>query len=160
MQIKIFTVPVVTDERDLEELNHFLRSHKVIDVKREITQYNGNGCWTFCITYMSDNHTVSPRDSEGKQKKIDYKEVLEPAAFDRFAHMRKLRKEIAERDAVPAYAVFTDTELAEMAKKEQLTKNAIESIPGIGKKRAEKYGLEFCQMGQTAQSNEAEGTSD
>lgn len=62
MQIKIFTIPVVADERDVEELNLFLRSHKVIDVKREITQYNGNSCWTFCITYMPDNHTVSPRE--------------------------------------------------------------------------------------------------
>ena len=30
MQIRFFTIPVVADERDLEELNHFLRSHKII----------------------------------------------------------------------------------------------------------------------------------
>ena len=30
MQIKFFTIPVVVDECDVEELNHFLRSHKIV----------------------------------------------------------------------------------------------------------------------------------
>lgn len=160
MQIKIFTIPVVADERDVEELNHFLRSHKIIDMKRELTTSNDNSCWTFCITYMPDNGLAQQRSNDGKREKIDYKEVLEPAAFERFAQMRKLRKDIAEREAVPAYAVFTDAELAEIAKKDHLTMNDIEAIPGIGKKRAEKYGSTFCEMVQTEKMNEAERTSD
>lgn len=85
MQIKIFTIPVVADERDVEDLNHFLRSHKVIDMKRELTTSNDNSCWTFCITYMPDSSPSVQRSGEGKREKIDYKEVLEPAAFERFA---------------------------------------------------------------------------
>ena len=160
MQIKIFTIPIIADEQDVEDLNHFLRSHKVIDVKRELTQDNGNSCWTFCIIYMQDSNQFALSSNERKREKIDYKEVLEPAVFERFAQMRKLRKEIAEREAVPAYAVFTDAELAEMAKKEQLSMGIIESISGIGKKRAEKYGSAFCEMVQTEKMNETEGTSD
>ena len=104
----------MADERDVEELNHFLRSHKIIDMKRELTTSNDNSCWTFCITYMPDNGLTQQRSNDGKREKIDYKEVLEPASFERFAQMRRLRKDIAEREAVPAYAVFTDAELAEM----------------------------------------------
>ena len=37
MQIKIFTIPVIADDNDVDELNRFLRSHKIIDVRRELT---------------------------------------------------------------------------------------------------------------------------
>ena len=43
--------------------------------------------------------------------------------------MRKLRKQIAESEAVPAYAVFTDAELAEMAKLEVLDTASIQNMP-------------------------------
>ena len=164
MQIKIFTIPVVADEKDVEELNHFLRSHKIIDVKREITQSNGNSCWTFCIIYMPQTSAASMTTSHGdnsRREKVDYKEKLEPAVFERFTRMRKLRKQIAESEAIPAYAVFTDAELAEMAMLETLSLTNIEKIPGIGKKKAEKYGNAFCLIDQTLlEEDETGGTTD
>lgn len=145
MQIKIFTIPVVADERDMEELNHFLRSHKIIDVKRELTQTNDTSCWTFCITYMDVAAlSTSVRNDAVRHNKIDYKEVLDADTFERFSKMRKLRKEIADNEAIPAYSVFTDAELAEIAKLEVLDKANIQKIPGIGKKKVEKYGDAFC----------------
>lgn len=152
MQIKIFTIPVFADDCDVEELNLFLRSHKIIDVKRELTQANDNNCWTFCITYMP-NTALSPATmtKEGGQhrEKVDYKELLDAETFERFARMRKLRKEIAESEAVPAYAVFTDAELAEIAKLTVLDTANMLRIPGIGKKKVEKYGNAFCMIDVT-----------
>ena len=145
MQIKIFTIPVVADERDMEELNHFLRSHKIIDVKRELTQTNDTSCWTFCITYMEAAAlSTSVKGDAARHNKTDYKEVLDAETFERFSRMRKLRKEIADNEAIPAYSVFTDAELAEIAKLEVLDKANIQKIPGIGKKKVEKYGDAFC----------------
>ena len=34
MQIKIFTFPLLPDAKDVEELNHFLRANKVIDIRK------------------------------------------------------------------------------------------------------------------------------
>ena len=34
MQINIITIPLLADERDTEELNHFLRANKVIDMRK------------------------------------------------------------------------------------------------------------------------------
>lgn len=145
MQIKIFTIPVVADDRDVEELNLFLRSHKIIDVRRELTQANDNNCWTFCVTYLPETNIQPTAKTDGKRAdKIDYKEVLAPEVFERFARMRKLRKEIADSEAVPAYAVFTDAELAEIAKLDVLDTANMLKIPGIGKKKVEKYGNAFC----------------
>ena len=120
MQIKIITLPVLAEEAEQEELNVFLRSHKIVDVRRELAQ-SADGCyWTFCITFLpSVKSEGRERFSNGeKQSKIDYKDVLDPVSFERFSRMRRLRKEIAESEAIPAYAVFTDAELADMARLE------------------------------------------
>lgn len=142
MQIKIFTIPVVADDRDVEELNLFFRSHKIIDVRRELTQANDNNCWTFCITYLpgATLPTAANKPDGQRSGKVDYKEVLDTETFERFARMRKMRKEISESEAIPAYAVFTDAELSEIAKLEVLDTAHMLKIPGIGKKKVEKYG--------------------
>lgn len=161
MQIKIFTISLLANERDTEELNHFLRANKVIDIKKDLAVVDNNHCWTFCITYMpSTRSSETSAQSVSRSSKVDYKEMLDEAAFARFAKMRKLRKQIAEREAVPAYAVFTDAELAEIAKLEVLDTAHMQKIQGIGKKKVEKYGDVFCLTDYTKLDNEESGTPD
>ena len=118
MQIKTFTLPVTAGDKELDELNHFLRSQRIVDVRRELVQSDGLSYWTFCITYMLNPRSslLESQGNAGRSTKTDYKEVLDSESFERFARMRKLRKEIADSEAIPAYAVFTDAELSEMAK--------------------------------------------
>lgn len=120
MQIKIFNIPIGADESFVEEMNHFLRAHKIIDIQKELGMQGGNSCWTFCITYMQDGKSADGPKTNGNGK-VDYKEVLDTETFERFSNLRKIRKQIAESEAVPAYAVFTDAELADMAKIYPLT---------------------------------------
>lgn len=152
MQIRIFTFPLETDEPRQEELNLFLRSHKVVDVRRELASSGGNAFWTFCVTYLQDS--VQEQMSGGKPVKVDYKTVLDEDAFAVFSELRKIRKELAEMDAVPAYAVFTDAELAELSKSGNVSEASLSAIPGIGKKRVEKYGKTMCDK-FNARSDEA-----
>ncbi len=158
MQIKIFTLPLVPETHQLEELNVFLRSSKVVDLRKEIATVDGNACWTFCVTYMQEAPTLNTQKSGGAAR-IDYKEVLDEQTFKRFSIMRRVRKDMAEAEAVPAYAIFTDAELAEVAKIAILVPNALTGIPGIGKKKVEKYGVEFCER-MTIAENEEKGISD
>jgi superfamily II DNA helicase RecQ len=74
---------------------------------------------------------------------VDYKEVLNEADFAVFSRLRDLRKVIAEKEAVPAYAIFTNEQLAAMVtgKVESLTEMG--KIDGIGAARIEKYGAAF-----------------
>lgn len=55
MQIKIFNIPIGADDGLIDEMNHFLRANKIIDIKKELAMVGGNSCWTFCITYMLAN---------------------------------------------------------------------------------------------------------
>ena len=162
MQIKIFSIPIGGGDSMMEEMNHFLRANKIIDIKKELAMIDGNSCWTFCITYLQDNRpadTFTANSKSGSGTKVDYKEVLDAETFERFSAFRKIRKQIAESEAVPAYAVFTDAELAEIAKLKELTLVAIQNIPGIGKKKVEKYGNAFL-LAETTNNDETDGTLD
>ena len=139
MQIKIFNIPIGAEDSQIEELNHFLRANKIIDVKRELAMLDGRSCWSFCITYMISNQ-INEQIKSTNGTKIDYKEMLDSKDFQTFTMLRKIRKAIADEEAVPAYAIFTDAELAEISKLQTINIDSIRKIPGIGKKKVEKYG--------------------
>lgn len=60
--------------------------------------------------------------------------------------MRNARREVSKEEGVPAYFVFTDAELAELSTSEELTREMMLSVPGIGQKRTEKYFDKFLEM--------------
>ncbi len=139
MQIRIFTIPILGGEMLAEEMNVFLRSKKVLQVKEHLVNHDSDGVfWCFCVRFVDDVAAA-----EREKVKIDYREVLGEASFNRFSAMREIRKKVAQDDAVPPYAVFTDFELAELAKLETVTPAAIQNVKGIGEKKLEKYGHHF-----------------
>lgn len=140
MQFKIFTIPLLSAYSSTEDMNSFLRGHKIIDVKKELIVQNDIYYWSFLITYIGDN--IVSNDFE-KKEMIDYKNVLEAEQFNRFAKMRTVRKQLSLQFAAPAYAIFTDAELAELAKLDELTLSVMQKVNGIGKKKIEKYGEDF-----------------
>jgi superfamily II DNA helicase RecQ len=139
MQIKLFTIPILGGEVLTEELNVFLRSKKILQTESHLTQEGNNTFWCFCIKYVED---VSIQD-KFPAPKVDYKQVLDAVTFERFSKMREIRKKVSQEDVVPAYAVFTDEELAGLAKIETLTLANMKTVQGIGQKKVEKYGKFF-----------------
>ncbi len=140
MQIKIFIIPIYGGEEELSEMNKFLRTQRISEVNKTFVAESGILCWSFCVTYLPKSV-----ETEEKKGKIDYKNVLDEQTFARFSEMRNIRKELSNRDAIPSYAVFTDAELAEIAKLDVPNLQSIKNIPGIGQKKVEKYGRYFCE---------------
>ena len=66
--------------------------------------------------------------------------MLDEKTFALFSRLRELRKSLAEKENLPPYAVFTNEQLAEIAKARCLTPAALGQITGIGPARIEKYG--------------------
>ncbi len=120
-----------------EEMNKFLRSKRVLQVQNQIVNSEQGAFWCFCIKYL-DEYSAGQ-----KKEQLDYRELLDEASFKRFSEMRKIRKQVAEEEAIPAYAIFTNEELAELAKIEGLTDAKMKSVKGIGQKKVEKYGHHF-----------------
>ena len=157
MQLKVFSVAALGGDAQLDEVNAFLRGHRVVSVDRQLVVQDGVAWWTFCVTWLQG---VSPQPSEPQRKapKVDYRETLEPEVFAVFSQLRAARRTLAEADAVPAYAVFTDVELAQIASLPQIDEKGLLSLEGIGSKRVEKSGRALCQM--YAENNAARGASD
>lgn len=138
MQYKIIRVPVVDPESFEEELNKFLRSHRIVSIRTEFTsQDSKDGVSAFCflIEYVDGS-----KSGGNKPNRIDYREVLSDEEFARFAKLRQTRKRMAEEYGLPVYAVFTNEQLANIARKPPASLPELESIEGIGEGKREKYG--------------------
>lgn len=141
MQVKLFTIPINNIDNYNEELNKFLRTHKVIEVDKHLVQNGVSYNWCFYISYIGEI-----QDKYSSKKKIDYMNVLDKETFAVFSKLRQIRKQIAVKHAISAFIVFTDAELAEIAKLKELTVNNLRTIKGIGDKKAEKYGSELLEQ--------------
>ena len=63
-----------------------------------------------------------------------------------FEELRMLRRKIAEREEVPAYVIFHDATLREMASARPATEDQLLGIGGVGARKLEKYGGEFLAL--------------
>lgn len=146
MQIRLFSVPLFGGEEEIEELNKFLRGNKVVDISKSLVQQGDVAYWSFCVTYLLGVPPKVQQPQGERKEKVDYRNVLDGPTFGRFAVLRTIRKRLAEEDAVPAFAVFTDAELAEIAKLDEITPKRMLAINGLGEKRVEKYGEPMCRL--------------
>jgi ATP-dependent DNA helicase RecQ len=71
-----------------------------------------------------------------------------------FEHLRVLRKSLADERKVPAYVVFGDATLREMARRYPTRLSEMEGITGVGEKKRAEYGEIFAEAVATyLQSN-------
>ncbi|MEI2808622.1 MAG: HRDC domain-containing protein [Albidovulum sp.] len=103
---------------------------------KQLVQDAGQSYWAFCTGYLDNQDSPKPA-SKGK---IDYREVLNEQDFAVFARLRTLRKELADGEGIPAYAVLTNEQLAERVQRRVQSATALREIAGAGEAHAEKYG--------------------
>jgi ATP-dependent DNA helicase RecQ len=74
-------------------------------------------------------------------------ELREPSADEErlFAHLRTVRKELADRQGVPAYIVFGDATLREMAARRPSTDDELLAVNGVGETKLKRYGEAFLE---------------
>lgn len=160
MQIKIFTIPILENDNMLQEMNSFLATHRVVDVEQVCV---GERYWTFCVRYVQsggEGNNNQWKGSGATQKKIDYKTVLSENEFARFSELRAIRKRLAEEDGIPAFAVFTDAELASFSKLEEMSVTALTKTEGVGKQRAKNYGEKLLSLYFEPKNDETIQSSD
>jgi ATP-dependent DNA helicase RecQ len=72
-----------------------------------------------------------------------------------FARLRALRAELARAEQVPAYVVFPDRTLAEMAVRRPRSLHALADIRGVGPTKLERFGERFLDVIRTSSETEA-----
>jgi ATP-dependent DNA helicase RecQ len=78
-----------------------------------------------------------------KRKRVDYFDDYEVEIFDR---LRELRKEIAIRNKIPPYVVFSDKTLKELSIILPTDKLSMLQVHGIGEIKFQRYGKEFLRL--------------
>jgi ATP-dependent DNA helicase RecQ len=63
-----------------------------------------------------------------------------------FESLRSLRKELADAQRVPAYIVFSDKVLWEMAARRPTTPAEMLEVPGVGPAKLKRYGSAFLNL--------------
>lgn len=141
MQYKTFVIES-TDAIALKELNNFLVSKRVIEVIKHFVA-TPLPTWHFCVQYLQQNNETTKRSVYNA---INYQEVLSKEVYIRFERLRVVRKQVATEMQIPAYAVFSNKELSEIASLSTISIDSIKNIEGIGKGKIEKVGERFIQL--------------
>ena len=148
-------VPVHSAEEAATVLNQFLAGHRILAIDRQFIANGANSAWAVCVSFDDSSADATPRSSIGKRGKVDFKDMLSPPEFAVFSRLRALRKERADAEGMPAYALFTNDQLAEMVQRRVTTATALRDIPGVGEARVEKYGEAFLDILKDAALPEA-----
>jgi len=154
LQYASFLLPLHAGSGEQDELNRFLRGHRIIQTRKELVATDGASHWAILVEYLD-----SPEKSAGEQikGKVDYKEVLNAADFTLFSKLREVRKKLAEENGLPVYAVCTNEQLAEIAKRRPTNLTECMQIEGIGQGKADKFVPALLECIKT-ETNENEPT--
>jgi ATP-dependent DNA helicase RecQ len=71
---------------------------------------------------------------------------LDAAALARFVALKAWRAEVARSHNVPAYVIFHDATLAEMARERPGSLEALSAVSGVGATKLERYGTEILRV--------------
>lgn len=139
-QFRSFFISPFGEESVSDELNKFLKSNRIINVEKKLIDGERGTGWLFLIEYCGENKVQSP------SPKVDYKEVLSASEFALFDKLRKLRKELGDRQGVPVYTIFTNEQLAAIAKHPPSSLAELSKIPGLGESRLKQYGADVISL--------------
>jgi ATP-dependent DNA helicase RecQ len=71
---------------------------------------------------------------------------LDASAQERWERLRNWRAAIAKEHGVPAYVVFHDATLTELARVCPSTTDALSRISGVGARKLERYGADLLAL--------------
>jgi len=95
---------------------------------------------------LAQARTYESRMAEKVERKPVKEQVKEQADQELFEKLRKLRKEIADAESVPAYIIFSDATLTDMVIIKPINAAQMKTVQGIGQVKWEKYGIIFLKL--------------
>lgn len=127
MLFKVFQYPIPSS-CPLDDLNRWIASHRVISVKQEIVVTEDSATLIFVV--QTDNASVRQGESKGtgRRERVDYKGMLDESEFRIYDALRQARREIAEAESIPLYAIINNAQLAQMVRLKCATLHSLDAI--------------------------------
>jgi len=156
MSLHFFAIPALLPQAAQDEFNAFCAAHRVVQVERQLVVAGAQSFWALCATVATGPGPLPDAlkrgarqadalgDAGSAERKVDYKEQLSAADFAVFAALRALSKTLAEQEGVPLYAVFSNQQLAVIARQRCASLADLAAVEGVAPARAQRRGIAFC----------------
>lgn len=146
-QIKTFGIMSQLTKAQINEIIVYLLRENIVEMRE------GDSASVLCLNENSravlfKNRRVRMKLEQVKKQtknKAGKTEIEINAPFDAslFNLLKKLRKTVADKKAVPAFVVFSDATLKDMCRKMPVTNEEFLEVSGVGARKLEEYGPMF-----------------
>jgi len=135
------------------------------DCAQKVGEYNQLHVTELGFQVMRGEHTprlLKPAEKTSAKSGGSKSRAADPASWagvDRelFESLRELRREISSEQGVPAYIVFGDAALRDMARRRPTTLEEFLEVQGVGQKKCKDYGELFVERIVAGSLANAEG---
>ena len=146
MMYRTFVRAIPGDDSVEDDLNRFVATHRILDVKTQWTTRRSGADETPYLVYLVAFLPGRGNDGAGvvaggaANSRVDYAALLSPSDFSLYNTLRDWRKAQSEKESVKAFVICTNAQLAEIAKSRPKTIADLRKVEGFGEARADKYG--------------------
>lgn len=153
-QYQSFFVSPFGEPSACDELNRFVKSHRIVNIEKRLVDGERGTGWIFLIEYGD----AGKGSNTGTTPKVDYRAELPADQYACYERLRQLRKQLADQEGIPVYTVFTNEQLAAMVKKPASSIKDIAAIPGVGEARVKQFAEPFLALVRDLLGTDGEAT--
>ncbi|MBM2290501.1 DNA helicase RecQ [Sulfitobacter pseudonitzschiae] len=136
------------DKRQWQAVFRQMMGHDLI--RPDPTRHGALRMTDAALPILRDEATINLRRdsirSAGTNRRPAVKEMVSEEDAPLLSALKAQRRALAEVARVPAYVIFTDRTLIEMAENRPANLDAMAGISGVGAKKLERYGDTFLQV--------------
>ena len=117
-------------------------------VRQRVPRRGDHALWPECLALTHDLSGLEPGDGDRRFLWIAHPDPPRRAGEIEcdealFGRLRAVRKRLADERGVPAYVIFGDATLREMARRYPATREALGGIFGVGQRKLQEFGNAF-----------------
>ena len=151
LQMKLFAMRFCDelDGFDDESLRAFIAGKEIVTLKEQFFFKDNIPYWSVMLMYKSKPRPIDlSKESQKKDedRKDAYRSVLTEESTPLFNLLREWRNEKAKKVGYPAFYMFSNLQLAQIAVKNPETLTQLASVEGVGRVKIKKYGEEILQI--------------
>lgn len=156
MKVAVFTLHLDPDTGAFDdgELRAFCETNQVLAVHQHLLTLDGIPAWAVLVTWRPRSRPgraarptgPTPGATEGRARTRSRETPVPEADRALYEALRAWRNQRAKRDGRPAFVLFKNNQLADLARERPTSAAAMQRIHGIGEAKARDYGPEVIAL--------------
>lgn len=127
---------------DTRPLDSFLADKELLDVREHFFVVRDLPYLACLLTFRGSATEAEPQTTTTRRGR----ETLDSQGRALFDSLRTWRRERAQHDGVPPYVLFTDRELAALARARPRNQSGLLAVAGVGPRKVERYGADLLAL--------------